>query len=119
MQGSPELPEALRVAIDAAASDYRLFVSSFSVWEFAVLVRKGRLKLSVDARIWLELAMQFQGVQFVDVSPSIAFESQQLEWTHQDPADRLIVATALDCEATLVTRDDTIRDFLRGQTLWE
>jgi PIN domain nuclease of toxin-antitoxin system len=82
-------------------------------------VRKERLKLSVSAKTWLEIAMQFQGVQFVDVTPSIAFESQQLEWTHQDPADRLIVATALDRKAMLVTKDAIIQDFLPNQTLWE
>jgi PIN domain nuclease of toxin-antitoxin system len=119
VQGSPELPKSLRVVVDQAASEQNLLVSSFNVWEFAVLVRKGRLKLTVDARSWLELAMQFHGVQFIDVSPSIAFESQQLEWTHQDPADRLIVATALEWKATLVTKDTIIQDFFGAQSLWK
>jgi PIN domain nuclease of toxin-antitoxin system len=70
------------VIIDRAAQDNRVLVSSFSVWEFAVLVRKGRLKLNLDPRTWLETAQRFTGVEFVAVDVNIAFESQQLEWSH-------------------------------------
>ncbi|HEV2845207.1 MAG TPA: PIN domain-containing protein, partial [Thermoanaerobaculia bacterium] len=41
-----------------------------------------------------------------------------LEGFHGDPADRLIVATAIETGVPLVTRDRQIRDFGRVDVLW-
>jgi PIN domain nuclease of toxin-antitoxin system len=48
----------------------------------------------------------------------MAIAAAELEWAHRDPADRLIVAAALEHRAALVTRDRTIRDFAAVTTTW-
>ena len=58
-------------------------------------------------------------VRIVPVDNPIAVKSVFLPPPlHNDPADRIIVATALILGATLVTRDDRLRQYLHLQTLW-
>lgn len=62
-----------------------------------------------------------ESLPFLDMFPvttRIALDSVKLEPFHADPADRLIVATALATGATLVTKDERIREFGLVPTVW-
>jgi len=55
----------------------------------------------------------------LSISPSIAITAAQLgEDFHKDPADRLIVATALELGASIVTKDEAITRYGRVSTTW-
>jgi len=116
-------PEALskkaRKALDAAVNDKNVLISSISVWEVALLVKNKRLKLSMDVLDWIAKSENLPFIQFIPVSNSIAVKSVNLpQPLHQDPADRIIIATALSTGAPLVTKDKKISDYAHVKTIW-
>lgn len=110
--------EALRV-VDEARELRALLVSSISVWEVALLVAKGRLELTLDVGEWVARSEALPFVRFVPVDNAVALASVNLPGDfHPDPADRIIVATALQHKARLVTRDDRLRRYPHVKTVW-
>lgn len=96
-------PSALRV-IDHAQWEGELFVSAFSYWEIGVLVSKGRLGLGVPVKTWRDATLDL-GVEEIPVNGLIGVLSTEMEGLPNDPADRIITATAITVGATLVTAD--------------
>jgi PIN domain nuclease of toxin-antitoxin system len=93
-------------------------ISSISVWEVFMLERRGRLALRIPARLWVEKCERLALFHFVPVDNTIARLAVELpEPLHADPADRIIIATALSLGATLVTRDRKIIDYPHVKTL--
>jgi PIN domain nuclease of toxin-antitoxin system len=106
-------------AIDRAVDREEVFISSISSWEVALLVRKGRLELTMPVEDWIARSEALPFVQFVPMNNRIALRSNQLPGEiHEDPADRLIIATALTLGAPLVSKDTKIRDYPHVETIW-
>lgn len=81
-------------------------LADISLLEIARKAHDGEILLAPDPADWLEdLGHRFQ---VWPVTPQIAWRSVNLDWAHKDPADRLIVATALEHKLTLVTHDKGI-----------
>jgi PIN domain nuclease of toxin-antitoxin system len=112
-EGAPERlgPRAL-TAIEQAARDATLAVSAISVWELAMLVKRGRLRLASAVGSWIEASLRPPGVRIIPVGTAIALDSVQIPDfdQHKDPADRLIVATARR-DGTLLTCDRSLLDW--------
>ena len=84
-----------------------------------MLVERGRLQLTMDVEQWLDIVTDIDAVRFVSVNNRIAVKSVGLPGEfHKDPADRLIVATARDAAAPLVTADEKIRQYAHAATIW-
>jgi PIN domain nuclease of toxin-antitoxin system len=93
-------------------------ISSISVWEVLMLARRGRLELRIPAALWVEKCEKLALFHFVPVDNTIARLSVELpEPLHADPADRIIIATALSLGATLVTKDRKILSYPHVKTL--
>ena len=108
-----------RKAIAAAVETKLVHVSCISSWEMALLVERGRLRLSLDVRDWLCRCEALPFLTFVPVSNAIAVESVRLpDFLHADPADRIIAATALSLGAALVTKDDKLQRYQHVKTIW-
>ena len=104
-----ELSSATVRLIEAAAANSALAVSAISVWEVAMLEKRGRITLSRAIDEWIRAALTAPGLRLVDLSPEIALDSARLPGEpHGDPADRIIVATTRVLGATLITRDKQI-----------
>jgi PIN domain nuclease of toxin-antitoxin system len=111
-----KLPAKLRRRLGAAR---QLAISAISCWEVGVLVERGRLRLRGATRGAIREALGIDRLRVVPVSESIAIEAGLLgAGFHGDPADRIIVATARDLEAVLVTKDERIRSSKVVATLW-
>ncbi len=82
-------------------------VPAISVWEVAMLASKGRLELKPDVDRWIRENLQ-PPVRLEPLHPEISLESCRLQDFHGDPADRLIVATALVLGVSLITADRQI-----------
>ncbi|MCI5163661.1 MAG: type II toxin-antitoxin system VapC family toxin [Candidatus Electrothrix sp. AX5] len=108
---NPEkLEGAASLAIEQAIDQNGILISSISTWEIALLVDKGRLTLSIDVRDWVRKTESLPFVRFMPVDNTIALRSVALPGVfHADPADRIIVATALSTGLPLVTKDKKIR----------
>jgi len=117
---SPEyLSETAKQIIDEAATEKNVFISSISTWEIAILVSRGRLKLTMSPADWVAASEALPFFDFVPVSNSLALKSVQLPGIlHNDPADRIIIATAVSLGATLVTKDEKIRNYPHVKTVW-
>lgn len=112
MAGDMRLPRDVRQRIDNASYGGGVNVSAISLWEVAMLVAKGRLRLKRDVGEWVELVAANPGLTVVPLAPEIAVASTRLPGElHRDPADRMIVATARMLGATLVTADRALLDY--------
>lgn len=108
-----------KAAIEKELADGRIFVSSASAWEVAILAARRRIGLSSDVRAWLDTVGEIDAVRFVPIDNEIAVRSTQLgDDFHRDPADRYIVATSQKLGAPLVTADRKIREYRGVQTIW-
>lgn len=113
------LSEVASKLIDTELKSGEIIVSSISAWEIAMLIERGRLALSKDVSEWLALVAQIEGLRFAPADNDIGVASTRLPGDfHNDPADRIIVATASKFSAALVTADERIRAYRHVKTPW-
>ena len=108
--GSERLRPEERRALDRLAGSGSPLLSAMSLWEAQMLHSKGRLSLDRPFPAWLRLAAD-PGVVAVlppDVDVVVALDQLPPSF-HGDPADRLIVATALCHGLPLATHDSAIQ----------
>lgn len=101
--------------IDAALREGALAVSAFTFWEIGTLISAGRVRLRVTVEEFRSATLG-AGIVEIPVDGAIAILSTRLSGMHGDPADRIIVATALTTSATLVTADEKILAMRAGPT---
>ena len=96
-----------------------LLLSAISPWEFSKLLEKGRIGISCDPERWINLALDMPKLRLVPLYPVLAYHSTTLPQPfHGDPADQIIVATAREENATILTRDKIIREYKHVRSLW-
>ncbi len=89
-----------------------LALSAISVFELTLKVRKGKIDLRLPSDQWLDLALNPNLITVIPIDAEIARAANSLpEPFHQDPADRLIVATARLRNLTLITGDEKILQY--------
>jgi PIN domain nuclease of toxin-antitoxin system len=116
-----EEPERIPTHTFEVVRDQDVVVAStISCWEIAMLVAKKRVKLSADPETWIRRAMQVPAFELEPLSAHAArlAGSDELDWPHGDPSDRMIVATAFDLDIPLVTADRQIQSIPGLNTLW-
>lgn len=115
-------PDALSSRALKAIQDGKyeeLLLSAISVWEFSKLLEKKRLTLSIDGMRWIEQALQIPKLRLVSLTPEICWQSTVLPRPfHDDPADQMIVATARQESATILTSDQLIRKYPHVRSDW-
>ncbi|HWF45236.1 MAG TPA: type II toxin-antitoxin system VapC family toxin [Candidatus Kapabacteria bacterium] len=98
-------------------NDKYLSVSVVSCWEISMLVAKGRLDLGGPPEKWFEYVIAESGILVVPLTPRITAEAYSLPGTfHDDPADRMIVATARSRDCLLLTEDQKILNYSHVRT---
>lgn len=98
--------------------DTELYVSAISAFEIAVKVRKGKLVLPLSAREWFSAALRTHRIVERPITSAIATFSCEVPLSHNDPADRMIVATAMLEGLTLVTSDSLIQSSPGLSIIW-
>lgn len=99
--------------------DSELFLSPISTWETLVLACKGRLSLQPSAGEWVLDALRRSATSAAPFNHGIALRSEALDgFASEDPADRFLVATALEHDLTLVSADRAMQSFEPVATLW-
>lgn len=89
-----------------------IFLSAVTAWEIALLVDAGRIDLDIPVEAWIERFLGRPGIEAVPLGHSAACRSYQLHHLeHRDPADRLLIATAIELTCPLVTYDERIARF--------
>ncbi|MFZ5571542.1 MAG: type II toxin-antitoxin system VapC family toxin [Thermodesulfobacteriota bacterium] len=106
-------------AIDDALDQQQIYISSISAWEIAMLASKKRLELALTVEDWIAKSEKLPFFHFIPVDNAIAVKSVGLPQPfHNDPADRIIIATALLLGAAVITKDEKIRNYPHVRTIW-
>ncbi|CAN5879331.1 hypothetical protein BH23GEM9_BH23GEM9_08770 [soil metagenome] len=98
--------------LDRSGARSNLFVSDISYWEVAVKCARGKLTLSVDVAVWLQQTERAPGIRFRALDRPILMLSTRLAGAvHNDPADRMLIASAQLANLPLVTADRLIIEY--------
>ena len=115
VNGDAQLSKRARREIVAA--DAR-GVSPVSCYEVARLAARGRVQFDRDVATWIRQALAQPRVVILDATPEICTAAALLADFHGDPIDRVLVATAAEHEAPLVTKDGRIRASRAVRSIW-
>jgi len=88
-----------------------LLLSAVVAWEIAIKHAVGRMPLPEPPASYVPDRMRAIGAQPVPVSHAHALGVASLPLLHRDPFDRLLVAQAIDLDATVVTADAVLAGY--------
>ncbi|MCA1937413.1 MAG: type II toxin-antitoxin system VapC family toxin [Dechloromonas sp.] len=107
------LPASLVEQVERADT---LAISAISCWELGQLVKRQRVCLNQSLTDWIDLATA-DLVRVLPIDRQIAQRAAELPEHHRDPADRLIIATAMQAKLPLLSLDGVfpmyVKDGLR------
>lgn len=95
-----------------------LACSDVSFWEIAMLFTTKRLVKPVAPEAFMHDLVIGMELEVLSITPEIAVTSQSNIFTHKDPADRLIAATAIQYNAPLITADSKLRCIESLEVIW-
>ena len=102
------LPASISRMID---NSDQVVVSAISSWEVAYLAKRSRLILPLPIDAWLQAALDDSGITSLPLTAKIASRAANLTDIHRDPADRFIIATAIEIGAMLLTLDGLFKHY--------
>jgi len=111
--------EAARVLAEGAEVG-QLVCADISLWEIAMLHSRGRLQAPPEVGL-VELVSDILAslqMQVLPITPRIAALSQEPRFSHGDPADRLIAATAIATGLPLISMDSRLREVPGLRCIW-
>jgi PIN domain nuclease of toxin-antitoxin system len=95
-----------------AESAGAVVVSPVTLFEITALHVAGRLRLARPVERWIRDTLETTGIRIAELSPAAAIDAGHIPRTAlEDPADRLLVATARHLDATLLTSDAHILEY--------
>jgi PIN domain nuclease of toxin-antitoxin system len=111
--GDEHLRSSTRALIDGCwQNGGTIHLSAVSVWEIALLVDSRQVELDLPIEDWITRFLQRPGIEAVPLGHSAASRGYRLyQLEHRDPADRLLIATAIELACPLVTYDERILRF--------
>jgi PIN domain nuclease of toxin-antitoxin system len=95
-----------RVARILADAKNELWLSPVSVWELTILCRKGRFRVHPDIPTWVERTVSGLRLTEAPLTIEVALAIPSIRFSHGDPADQFLAATAKVFDLTLITADD-------------
>lgn len=102
LSDEPLISDRARAAIENAT---QVLVSPISFFEIGQKVRLGKWPEMVPFIDQLADLLEQQGAAAAVLDPGVCLTAATLPWPHRDPFDRLIAATALRLNVTLVSAD--------------
>jgi PIN domain nuclease of toxin-antitoxin system len=112
---SQRISKAAMAAVESASTAQSILISAISAWEVGLIERKAPGSFTPDAKSWFAQMLTHPGATLTPLTPEIAVNSSHLPGTlHNDPADRLLIATARALGVPIVTRDAKILGYGRA-----
>lgn len=94
------------------------FASAISIWELGIKAKRKKLELPISIEEFARRLELGRTVELLPVDTHTWLRSLSLPWDHSDPADRVIVATALLRGLPLLTKDAAIHEFGGVTCIW-
>jgi len=114
MGGDPLSAAGESALIGARSTRSGIYVSPFSAWEIGTLLAKGKLRIPVLPEIWFDNLLALPGVKLARLTPTLLLTSTSLPGSPpNDPADRIMAATARIHGYNLLTRDRPLLEYAR------
>ncbi len=114
-----KLSEKARNAMAIANRKDGMILCDISLWEIAMLLKKGRLRIETDYTTFINLILSANKYMIWEITPEIAELSVNfLADINKDPADRIIAATSIICNASLITADVNLLQANGLKTIW-
>lgn len=105
---SLELPRGVKELVEHPDND--IFICAASLWEIAIKMNLGKLDLKLPLDKLLD-DIKSCGFNTLQIDDKYLCKLLELPYIHKDPFDRLIIATALIDDLTIVTADDNIQKY--------
>ena len=99
-----------RAARELGSPRNEIWLSPISIWETVNLLELGRLKVKGDPLRWLDQVLAATVFREASFTRDVATRAAEVHLPYRDPADRLLVASALVYDLTLVTADQRLLD---------
>lgn len=94
-----------------------VYISHASLWEIAIKQTTGKLDLKYDS-FELEDLCRLEGIEILTLKAGYFERIKKLPLIHRDPFDRIIMATAIEEDLTIITNDSNITRYKDVKTLW-
>ena len=85
----------------------RIYLSVISAWELTIKINIGKLRFPGDAAGFMQIA-QSNDITIIPIETAHLTVLKELPLINRDPFDRLLIATALSEQMTLITADKNI-----------
>ena len=112
-----EFSPKAKAAVDRMERDKDGITPAIAIWEIAIKVKNKKLDLGTPLDIYLKNLKQSDVVKIFAVDEDVFVTSVNLEWSHRDPVDRVMIALAMDRNCPIITKDKEIRKFY-DNTIW-
>jgi PIN domain nuclease of toxin-antitoxin system len=107
-EDSDRLPDSIAAEIER--TDTQNFVSVASLWEFAIKHSTGKLRFEGGiSAFWKMVTANEFGI--LQINEPYLIKLSNLPFLHRDPFDRLLVATAIVEDMTILTADESIHQY--------
>ncbi|MEZ0368723.1 MAG: type II toxin-antitoxin system VapC family toxin [Candidatus Sericytochromatia bacterium] len=115
LEGDPRLSDKAREIIEAAESE--LCVSAVSFWELGIKSSLGKLRLRSHPSEMMQKMVELE-IRILQIEPAHVSGIVVLPFHHKDPFDRLLIATALAEEFSLISADHHFRLYQELKVVW-
>ena len=113
------LSENAKKTIALANREDGIIFCEISLWEIAMLIKKGRIRIDSGYKKFITLLLESNNYLLYGITSEIAELSSTLGLgANKDPADRIIAATSIIKNAKLVTADNDLRQSKNISTIW-
>jgi len=93
-------------------------ISMVTAWELALLHKRERLQLPLSPESYLDRALAHHRLSEIPISREIVLHAVELPDIHNDPFDRILIATAQLNGMPLVSKDQTIARYPDIDVVW-
>lgn len=94
-----------------------IYISAISAFEISIKYNKNLLSLPLKPLEWFQKALDWHGITELSIDSYTAIQSASLPKIHNDPADRMIIATAIKNHLAVITPDVHIAHYMKQTDL--
>ena len=98
-------------ALEQIEKSHSVYISAITGFEISLKYKKGKLLLPVPVGEWLLSVLEHHKISVIPLDLDICVKANDLPSMHQDPCDRLIIATSKIKNMAVVTADVRFRDY--------
>lgn len=94
------------------------FVSAITAFEIGQKYAAGKLSMNQEPAAWFDAMVSYYMLDVLSITASHALRAASLPLIHRDPFDRIVIATALEHNRTILTSDRIIPTYPHINTIW-